>query len=63
MADNKQVGLALHTMEPIVRKLIFAYREAKLHDGRARIALMNAVRPTNNKLEGYVPNRKLEEIE
>jgi RNA ligase len=56
---DKEIGLALDTFPPHVRPFLFAYRNQGgdlLRAGRSRTAIFRAIRPTGNRLEGYVPS-------
>ncbi len=59
--DDKQVGLSLGTMDPAVRPFIFAYRKygSIMENDRTRRAMMAAVRPDGNVLDGYEPSYKM----
>jgi RNA ligase len=63
----KEVGLRLDTFPERVRRFIFNYRKSggDLLSGRSRELVFRTVRPTGNRLDGYVPsyaiNRVLEE--
>lgn len=61
---DKQVGLARDMLPAHVRPFIFAYRNNKgnLMEGRSRIALFRAIRPTGNRLEGYVPSSSVTRV-
>lgn len=55
---DKEVGLKLNSLPEDVRSFIFPYRKNKgdLLHGKARQKLFNTIRPTGNRLEGYVPS-------
>ena len=65
---DKDVGLALPTLDEAARPYIFDYRKGggNLLAGRAREKLFRAIRPTGNELPGYQPssamNRVAEEL-
>lgn len=55
--SDKEVGLSLATFPAEVRPLIFAWRKGGGRlDDRGHLALMRAIRPTGNVLDGYVPS-------
>jgi RNA ligase len=56
--SDKDVGLMLTTFPAHVRSFVFPYRKqgGELMQGRSRAALFRAIRPTGNRLEGYVPS-------
>lgn len=59
---DKEVGLALATMDPCVRPLIFAARRIGprwTHDPKARAALFRQIRPAGNVLPGWTPSARL----
>jgi len=54
---DKEVGLSLHTFPEDIRRYMFAWRKASGRlDGRLRDQMLRAIRPTANRLEGYVPS-------
>lgn len=65
--SDKEVGLRLAEFPVDVRMFIFPYRKSggDLLTGKARQAIYRAIRPTANRLDGYVPsyaiNRVLED--
>jgi RNA ligase len=65
--SDKEVGLSLDKFPPSVRGFIFPYRKSggDILSGRSRRAVFGAVRPTGNRLDGYIPsyamNRVLDE--
>lgn len=61
---DKEVGLALSTFPEPARAFIFPYRKnnGDLMSGRARQALFRAIRPTGNRLEGYVPSYAMNRV-
>lgn len=63
--SDKDVGLALNTYSPVVRKLIFPYRKSNgnlLENQRSREALFRFLRPTGNRLEGYTPSYAMNRV-
>lgn len=64
---DKEVGLRLNEFPPDIRPFIFPYRKQNgdLLNGRSRLAVFRAIRPTGNRLIGYTPsyamNRVMEE--
>lgn len=56
--SDKEVGLQLDNLPEDVRSFIFPYRKNKgdLLQGKARQKLFDTIRPTGNRLEGYVPS-------
>ena len=62
---DKEVGLMLHTFPEAVRSFIFPARKygSLLSSPKSRAAVFRAVRPTGNRLEGYVPSGALMRIE
>lgn len=65
--SDKDIGLQLKSFPEPVRSFIFPYRKqgGNLLTGRSRDALFRSIRPTGNRLDGYVPsyllNRVMEE--
>jgi len=55
---DKEVGLMLDKFPSHVRPFVFPYRKQNgdLMQGRARTALFRHIRPTGNRLDGYVPS-------
>lgn len=55
---DKEVGLMMDQFSPIVRKMIFPYRNngGNLMVGRTKEALYGFSRPKGNQLDGYVPS-------
>lgn len=55
---DKEVGLMLDKFPPHVRSFVFPYRKQNgdLMQGRSRLALFRVIRPTGNRLDGYVPS-------
>jgi RNA ligase len=54
---DKEIGLALATLDPDVRPFIFHWRKSGGQiDGRARDSLFRFIRPTGNRLPGYTPS-------
>lgn len=61
--SDKDVGLRLDTFDPSVRQFIFPYRkQGDILTGRSRETLFRAVRPTANRLDGYVPSSSMNRI-
>lgn len=62
---DKEVGLLLPTFPEVVRSFVFPARKhgGLLEDKRARLAVFRAIRPTGNRLEGYVPSGALLRME
>jgi len=66
---DKDLGLILHTFEPLVAKLAFVWRkfngskETLLSNPKARLAIFNSFRPKNNVLIGYEPSFGLKTIQ
>lgn len=65
--SDKEVGLALGSYSPIVRKLIFPYRKGGgdsclLDHPRSREALFRILRPTGNRLENYTPSYAMNRV-
>ncbi len=51
--SDKEIGLKISTLSPLVRKFIFAARKNNLLEDKSRNALYEKIRPTYNHLEGY----------
>lgn len=61
--SDKDVGLQLSSFPTSVRSFIFPYRKnGDLLSGRTRQALFRAIRPTGNRLDGYVPSYLLSRV-
>lgn len=59
---DKELGLTLDSYPDRVRKFLFPYRKSGgnlLKDGKARESLFRVIRPTGNRLPGYVPSFSL----
>lgn len=62
---DKEVGLQLHKAPEHIRRFVFPFRKSggkPLKDPRTREAIYRAIRPTNNRLEGYVPSTSTQRI-
>lgn len=62
-ATDKDVGLQLKNLPPDVRPFIFPWRKSggKI-EGRSREALFRHIRPTGNRLDGYVPSYAMHRV-
>ncbi len=54
--SDKDLGLALPTLPPDARPYLFSFRKFGAVTGKAREAVMRAIRPTGNVLPGYTPS-------
>lgn len=62
--SDKEVGLRLGSFPEDVRRFIFPLRKfGSLLESRTREALFRSIRPTGNKLEGYVPSYAMNRVE
>lgn len=60
---DKELGLMLPELNPLIRKLIFPRRKnATILTGKTRQALFQFFRPTGNKLEGYTPSNSMNRV-
>jgi RNA ligase len=54
--SNKELGLSLNLVDCRVIPYLFNYRNGKdLFSGKLRVSLYNDIKPSGNKLDGYVP--------
>lgn len=61
--SDKDVGLQLQSFPAHVRSFIFPYRkQGSLMTGRTREALFRTIRPTGNRLDGYVPSSSVTRV-
>lgn len=62
--SDKDVGLRLGEFPAEVRGFIFPYRKSNgdLLSGKTRQSLFRAVRPTGNRLDGYVPSYAMNRV-
>lgn len=62
--SDKEVGLRLAAFHESVRPFIFPYRKngGDILSGKTRLALFRAIRPTGNRLDGYLPSRQLARV-
>lgn len=62
--SDKDVGLRLQSFPANVRPFIFPYRKqhGELLSGRSRLALFRTIRPTGNRLDGYMPSYLLNRV-
>jgi RNA ligase len=63
--SDKEIGLQLGQLHPVVRKFIFKYRklgDELLKEDKTREMFWLHFRPTGNDLPGYVPSNELQKI-
>lgn len=62
--SDKEVGLRLNTFPERVRRFIFNYRKSggDLLSGRSRELVFRTVRPTGNRLAGYIPSYAINRV-
>lgn len=61
--SDKDVGLCLHDVDEDIRSFIFPLRKhGDLLAGKARESLFRAIRPTANRLDGYVPSSSMNRV-
>lgn len=61
--SDKEVGLRLNTFDEDIRSFIFPLRKnGDLLTGRSREPLFRSIRPTANRLDGYVPSSSMNRI-
>ena len=60
--SDKDLGLILPTLPERARRFVFPYRKSggDLLSGPARVAVFRAIRPDNNRLDGYAPSSAAE---
>lgn len=55
--SDKELGLRLNSIDPEIRPFVFPYRKAQgALTGAFREAIYRSIRPTSNRLEGYLPS-------
>ena len=62
--SDKELGLMLPTLSERARRFVFPYRKAHgdLLSGPARVAVFRAIRPDNNRLDGYAPSSAVDRV-
>ena len=61
--SDKEVGLRLNSFPKDVRRFIFPLRKfGSLLNGRTRETLFRSIRPTGNRLEGYIPSYAMNRV-